>query len=77
MSAPPVRQTTESHARSLAKAISWRTLGTLTTSVLVFVMTGQLRIAIGVGLAEYVAKIVLYFVHERLWNLVKLGRGGT
>lgn len=72
----PVRNTTESHARSLAKAVSWRALGTVTTAALVFVMTGRMRIALGVGAIECASKIVLFFVHERLWNMIKLGRGG-
>lgn len=74
VSTSPAGQTTDSHARSLAKAISWRALGTATTAALVLAMTGRVRVAIGVGAAECTAKIVLYFVHERLWNLVKLGR---
>jgi adenylylsulfate kinase len=65
----------ETHTRSLAKAISWRIFATLTTVLLVFVFTGNLVVSESVGLAELVSKIVIYYVHERVWNLIGFGKG--
>lgn len=64
----------ENTIRSLVKAISWRTIATLTTIVLVFVFTRRIDIAVTVGGIEALAKILLYFWHERVWNTLKFGR---
>ena len=64
----------ESAWRSILKAISWRILATLTTSVLVYAFTGRTDIAVTVGLLEATTKIVLYYGHERLWNRLNVGR---
>ncbi len=64
----------ETKARSLLKALSWRTLATLTTAVLVYLFTGELGLAITVGSFEVLAKMGLYFVHERLWQKVRFGK---
>jgi adenylylsulfate kinase len=64
----------ETHTRSIAKAISWRIVATLTTMLLVFAFTGNLVISSGVGLVELVTKIAIYYVHERVWNAIGFGR---
>ena len=64
----------ESKARSVVKALSWRTIATLTTTVLVFVFTRRVDLAVTVGAVEAIAKIMLYFVHERVWDKLKFGR---
>jgi uncharacterized membrane protein len=60
--------------RSVAKAISWRIVATVTTIFLVFAFTGNLVISGGVGLTELITKIVIYYVHERVWNAIGFGR---
>lgn len=62
----------ESHVRSLAKAISWRTLGTIDTFVLSWIVTGQVHLAATIGVAELLTKTALYYGHERLWTKIKL-----
>lgn len=64
----------ETNGRSVAKAISWRILGTLATAVLVFIFTGRLVVALAVGTLEFFSKIVLFWLHERIWDRVKIGR---
>lgn len=64
----------ESSARSVVKALSWRIVATLTTTGLVFAFTGRFDLAITVGVFEAVAKMALYFGHERLWNRLSFGR---
>lgn len=64
----------ETPARSLAKAISWRVLATLTTSLLVFAFTRHLALSLTVGGVEFVAKIAMFWLHERAWNQVSFGR---
>ena len=64
----------ETTTRSIAKAISWRVLATLTTMLLVYVFTARVDIALTIGVFEMLAKIILYFFHERLWNKASIGR---
>ncbi len=67
----------ESHVRSVAKALSWRVLGTIATSLLVFVFTRKLAVSLAVGALEFASKIILFWLHERAWNRVGFGRQGA
>ena len=69
-----MRQFRDTHARSVAKAISWRILGTLATSALVFIFTKRWALSLFVGAMEFVSKIGLFWVHERVWDRLKYGR---
>ena len=64
----------ESNTRSLAKAVSYRLLGSAVTAVIVLAWTGRLALSAGIGVLDMVAKIGLYFLHERLWNHINFGR---
>ena len=64
----------ESTARSLAKAVSYRVLGSTGTALVVLLLSGNLKISLGVGALDMLLKIALYFVHERLWNHIPYGR---
>jgi uncharacterized membrane protein len=65
----------ETHLRSIVKAVSWRVLATFTTIILVLIFTGELVLAMGIGFLEVLSKMILYFLHERMWNMVRWGRG--
>ena len=58
----------ESHKRTLAKAIVWRILATLTTASLVFIFTENFSLAGTIGLLDFTIKILVYYAHERVWN---------
>lgn len=64
----------ESKRRSFLKALSWRIVATVTTTLLVYIFTGEWAIAFSVGMLEAVAKMLIYFFHERLWDRIKYGR---
>ncbi|MBR1206643.1 MULTISPECIES: DUF2061 domain-containing protein [unclassified Bradyrhizobium] len=64
----------ESHTRSILKAISWRTLGTLDTFAISWFMTGEVSLAGSIAGLEIVTKIAWYYVHERVWAVVPFGR---
>lgn len=64
----------ETKKRSILKALSWRTWATITTAVLVYIFTGKFALAITVGCLEVVAKMGLYFFHERLWQKIGWGK---
>lgn len=67
----------ESHPRSLVKAISWRALGSIDTFVLGMLFTGNAKLAGSIAGTEVVTKILLFYGHERLWSVVPWGRKRT
>jgi uncharacterized membrane protein len=63
----------ESHLRSLLKALSWRILATLTTALIAYFVTGAIDVAIMIGGIEFVLKFLIYYLHERAWQLAPRG----
>jgi len=63
------------HYRSLVKAVSWRATGTVDTVVISYLITGTLKLALSIGFVELFTKVGLYYVHERVWERIPLGRG--
>jgi uncharacterized membrane protein len=65
---------TESHARSIVKAISWRTMGTIDTFVISWFLTGRLTLAGSIAALEFATKIAWFYLHERIWAMIQWGR---
>ncbi len=68
----------ESHVRSLLKGISWRFVATTDTILVALAITclfGQcsLENALKIGAAEFVIKLAVYYVHERIWQRYRNG----
>lgn len=60
--------------RHIAKSISYRFIGTITTIILTVSAGLPLKWAGIVGLGELVLKPVIYFLHERAWyKWIKFG----
>jgi len=60
--------------RHIAKAITWRMLGTLDTVLIGWFFTGSLVIGAAIGGAEVITKTFLYYMHERAWyNYIPYG----
>ena len=57
----------EPRSISLLKSISYRMFGTLTTFVGCYVFTGKVVLSVGVGIFDFFAKLVLFYLHERAW----------
>ncbi len=62
-----------SSSRSGAKAVTWRVI-TTTTMSLVYFFTGELDLSLGVGFFDVLLKLAFYFLHERAWDRVWIGR---
>ena len=54
--------------RTLVKTMTWRVTASLTTFLIAWILTGNLLIGISIGSIEAIAKIFLYYYHERIWN---------
>lgn len=62
-----VKPVSDSHKVSVLKAISWRVVGTIDTMVISYLLTGDIKVALGIGSIEVVSKMILYYLHERAW----------
>jgi sulfate adenylyltransferase large subunit len=67
-------RSTESHARSVAKAASWRATGSIDTFIIAAFITGSAKLAGAVALIEIATKTALYYFHERIWILIPWGK---
>lgn len=64
----------ESHSRSIVKAVTWRTGGTVVTFAIAWILTGETTLSIGIGLLDSVVKIGAFYAHERIWNRLDFGK---
>ena len=60
--------------RSIIKTLTWRLIGTIDTVCLAWWISGDPMTGLQVGGAEVFTKMILYFVHERLWNRIRVGK---
>ena len=54
--------------RTIATTLTWRVAASLTTFIIALALTGDLLIGVSIGSIEAIAKIFLYYFHERIWN---------
>ena len=59
--------------RHLAKAVTWRIVGSTDTMLLGWLLTGDAFIGASLSILEIITKTVLYYVHERAWYKCKYG----
>jgi uncharacterized membrane protein len=62
-----------SNKRHVLKTISWRTVGSLDTFILAWIISGNPITGIKIGTAEVLTKMIFYYLHERLWYLFDYG----
>ena len=54
--------------RTMAKTITWRITASLTTFLIAWILTGDILVGASIGSIEAIAKIFLYYFHERIWT---------
>jgi len=60
--------------RHIAKTISYRVLSTLIGFLLMWWISGSIKVGTAFGIAELVYKPIQYYLHERLWyKWIKFG----
>jgi len=64
----------ETKLRSFLKAISWRIIATSITFMVAFLLTNETVVALKIGGLDLVAKLIAYFLHERVWGVIRIGR---
>lgn len=63
----------ESHVRSILKGITWRVIATSTIIVIAWLTTGDISMALEIGAIEFFIKLLLYYLHERAWQMAPRG----
>lgn len=53
--------------RHIAKTISYRVVSTLIGFLIMWLVTGSVKIGAAFGVAELVYKPIQYYIHERVW----------
>jgi adenylylsulfate kinase len=59
--------------RHLLKSITWRVVGTIDTMLLGWFISGNPMVGVKIGGLEVMTKMVLYFIHERVWYRIPFG----
>jgi hypothetical protein len=60
--------------RHIAKTISYRILSTLIGFLLMWWISGSVKVGTAFGIAELVYKPIQYYIHERVWyKWIKFG----
>jgi uncharacterized membrane protein len=74
-SAPPTegvfKGAVDSHARAVAKGVTWRIIGTLDTFLWSWLITHEAVKAGSIASTEVFTKIGLFYLHERVWRVLK------
>ncbi|MBD3359153.1 MAG: DUF2061 domain-containing protein [Candidatus Buchananbacteria bacterium] len=60
--------------RSLIKSITWRLIGTLSLVFVTYLFTQKLDLSVAIGGIDIISNLILYFVHERVWEHIAWGR---
>ena len=63
----------ESRKRHFGKTITWRMVGTMDTVILAWLISGDPITGLQIGVSEVITKMILYYVHERLWHRSQFG----
>jgi uncharacterized membrane protein len=60
--------------RHIAKTISYRVVSTLIGFVIMWFVSGSVKVGAAFGIAELVYKPIQYYIHERIWyRYIKFG----
>ena len=60
--------------RSWTKSFTWRFIGILILLPLTYAFTGKWESAAAVTLSFHIIRMLLYYVHERIWENITWGR---
>ncbi|UAM96646.1 DUF2061 domain-containing protein [Polaribacter litorisediminis] len=63
----------ESNKRHIFKTFSWRAIGTLDTIILSWIISGNPLAGLKIGGSEVGTKMILYYLHEKLWYRINFG----
>ena len=59
--------------RHIFKTFSWRLIGTIDTVLISLIVIGNLSAGLKIGFTETITKMILYYLHEKLWYRINFG----
>ena len=60
--------------RHIAKTISYRIISTLIGFIIMWVISGDVKVGAAFGVVELIYKPIQYYIHERVWyKWIKFG----
>ena len=63
----------KTNKRHVMKTFSWRVIGTIDTIVLSWIISGNPFTGLKIGGSEIGTKMILYYLHEKLWYRINFG----
>jgi len=65
---------TETRKRSIVKSITWRIICIVVSIITAYFLTGKLDVSVAIGTIYNAITMILYYFHERSWNMLKWGK---
>ncbi len=65
----------DSRIRSWTKSFTWRIIGIIILLLLSYAVTGSIAKASLITLLFHLIRVILYYVHERVWEKISWGKG--
>ena len=62
-----------SKLRHLFKTFTWRFVGTSDTILISYFITSSFTSSLNIGITETITKMIIYYIHEKLWYRSKFG----
>lgn len=62
----------DSKKKSVLKSLSWRFTASLTTLAIVYLLSGEFKLAGAVMSIEVITKMIIYYFHERTWAKIEI-----
>jgi uncharacterized membrane protein len=64
----------ESRKRSIVKSVVWRVICIIVSILTSYALTARWDIAVAIGSVYNIITMILYYFHERIWNIIKWGK---
>lgn len=61
----------DSRKKTLAKTFSWRIISFFLLLLVAGFFTRDLTLTLGIGFVDIIVKLILFYIHERIWTRIK------
>jgi uncharacterized membrane protein len=65
---------TETRKRSIVKSFTWRIICIVVSIITAYFLTGKLEVSVAIGTVYNAITMILYYFHERFWNMLNWGK---
>ena len=63
-----------SRKRHILKSITYRFYSSFITSLIATIATGNTKLGLSIGTADFFIKLITYYIHERIWYRIPFGK---